>query len=74
MTKMTLTDAAARINSAADLSAQVRGQKIEVSRFGRPAGYVTADDLDRIGHTPTGWGSNLAKGKLQVWQALTQEV
>lgn len=69
---MTLDHAAELINRHPDLSAVVRGSKVEIDVYGRPAGYITGDDLNRLGHTATGWGKQtLRKGAYTVWQALT---
>ena len=66
-------DTAAELISAhPDLSADVRGDEIKVSMYGRPAGSVTQDDLDQLSHTPTGWGKHLRKGALVVYRALTE--
>jgi hypothetical protein len=70
---MTLTDAAERINRHPDLTATVRRDSIMVDVYHRPAGYVSEGDLAQLGHTPTGWGCNLSKGKLAVWHSLTGE-
>lgn len=71
-TNMTLQDAASKISASQyDLSAKVAGNRIIVSRYGRPAGYVSADEIERLGGSPTGWGKHLNKGALEVWRALT---
>lgn len=69
---MTLEQAAELINQHTDLTARVRRGQIEVNVYGRPAGYVTEGELERLGHTPTGWGKNLRKGALKVWQSLSR--
>jgi hypothetical protein len=70
---MDLATAADRINEYEDLSARICGAVIEVSVYGRPAGTVSQDDLDQLGHTATGWGKSLRKGALQVYRALTED-
>jgi hypothetical protein len=69
--KMTLTDAAERINRHPDLTATVLHGRIMVDVYHRPAGSVSEGDLAQLGHTPTGWGRNLSKRKLAVWHSLT---
>jgi hypothetical protein len=69
MDMQTATD---RINAAADLGATIKRGEIHVTKYGRPAGVVTQDDLDSLGHTPTGWGKSLRKGALEVWRALAE--
>lgn len=68
---MTLTEAATKINAAADLSATAGRGVIFVKMYGRDIGRLTQTDIDSIGHTPTGWGKKtLVKGAAQVWHAL----
>lgn len=69
---MTLNDAADRINQHPNLTATVQRDRIDVSVYRRPAGYVTEDDLADL-TTSTGWGRNLRKGALAVYQSLTRE-
>lgn len=70
---MDIHTATDRINAYDDLSARIRGDAIEVSVYGRPAGVVSQDDLDRLGHSATGWGKGLRKGALKVYRALTED-
>lgn len=72
VTDMTLDQAAERINQHPDLTATVQRDRIAVSVYRRPAGYVTGDDLADL-TSSTGWGSNLRKGALAVYQSLTRE-
>lgn len=68
---MTLTEAAAKINAAADLSATAGRAVVFVQMYGRDIGRLTQADIDNLGHTPTGWGKKaLSKGAAQVWHAL----
>lgn len=67
---MTFAEAAELISNNSDLGARICHDRVEVTVYGRPAGYVTADELDRIGHTSTGWGKHLSKGASKVWTAL----
>lgn len=69
---MDLDQAAERINQHPDLTARVRRGQVDVAVYGRPAGYVTNDDLGSMGMTATGWGKHLTKGALKVWQSLAQ--
>jgi pterin-4a-carbinolamine dehydratase len=68
---MTLNDAAAKINQHPDLTATVQRDRIAVSVYRRPAGYVTEDDLADL-TSSTGWGKQLRKGALAVYQSLTR--
>jgi hypothetical protein len=71
MTEITIAVATERLNRHPDFTAIARLDRIDVKRFGRPAGYITHADLQSIGHTATGWGKNLTKGAYPAWQAIT---
>lgn len=73
MSQIDIDTAAERINATDDFGAAVKGDRIEVTKFGKPAGHVTEDEIENIGHTPTGFGGNLRKGALEVWRAIRGE-
>jgi len=68
---MDIMTAVDKINATADYSASRKGSEISVTKYGRPVGVVTMDDLAALGHTATGWGVHLRKGALGVYRALT---
>jgi len=73
-----MSNAIDNINAHADLGAEKRGNKIMITVYGRPAGYITDDDvqdaMDRT--TPTGWPTSkaLKKGALKVYEAIRSDV
>ena len=71
---MDINEAIDRINETKDFTAAESRGRIQITKFGRPAGYITEDDISSLGHTPTGWprSKGLNKGALEVWRALSQ--
>lgn len=65
------------INATGDLSAEMRGDKIKISVYGRPAGTITEDDvMDAVeSNTATGWtrSKGLKKGAMQVFRAIQSD-
>jgi len=66
-----------RINAHPDLAATEHGDRIEIKVFGKPAGYVTHDDVAQAeaSISSTGWpqGKGLRRGALQVFRAIRGE-
>ena len=72
--KMSVID---HINTHPDLTAIDRGDRIEIKIFGKPAGYITHDDIRQaeISISPTGWpqSKGLRKGALHVYRMIRGE-
>ncbi len=64
------------INRNPDLQATpyIRGGKVYVKVYGRPAGHITKRDIEEVarGGSPTGWGKYLTSGALKVFDALNE--